>query len=120
MGFELAHRTVAPMRVSQRVTPVQVERYGVWPPARDRKKAAGKKHNAEIICPAPPRVDVLHAMLRNHPPPGPVTRTRRLTKPIGTPPHTHLCIRVRPGEEMQKRQPDAGGHGLTATTATPG
>ena len=31
----------------------------------DRKRAAGKKHNAAIICLARRRVDVLHAMLRN-------------------------------------------------------
>ncbi len=31
----------------------------------DRKRAAGKKHNAALICLARRRVDVLHAMLRN-------------------------------------------------------
>ena len=31
----------------------------------DRKRAAGKKHNAAMICLARRRVDVLHAMLRN-------------------------------------------------------
>lgn len=31
----------------------------------DRKRAAGKKHNAAIICLARRRIDVLHAMLRN-------------------------------------------------------
>lgn len=31
----------------------------------DRKRTAGKKHNAAIICLARRRVDVLHAMLRN-------------------------------------------------------
>jgi len=30
----------------------------------DRKRAAGKKHNAALICLARRRVDVLHAMLR--------------------------------------------------------
>jgi transposase len=37
------------------------------PPSRtyyDRKRAAGKKHNAALICLARRRVDVLHAMLR--------------------------------------------------------
>ena len=31
----------------------------------DRKRSAGKKHNAALICLARRRVDVLHAMLRN-------------------------------------------------------
>ena len=31
----------------------------------DRKRAAGKKHNAALVCLARRRVDVLHAMLRN-------------------------------------------------------
>ena len=31
----------------------------------DRKRAAGKKHNAALICLARRRVDVLHAMLRH-------------------------------------------------------
>ena len=31
----------------------------------DRKRAAGKKHNAALICLARRRCDVLHAMLRN-------------------------------------------------------
>lgn len=31
----------------------------------DRKRAAGKKHNAALICLARRRIDVLHAMLRN-------------------------------------------------------
>lgn len=30
----------------------------------DRKRAAGKKHNAALICLARRRIDVLHAMLR--------------------------------------------------------
>lgn len=31
----------------------------------DRKRAAGKKHNAALVCLARRRIDVLHAMLRN-------------------------------------------------------
>jgi hypothetical protein len=34
----------------------------------DRKRAAGKRHNAALICLARRRVDVLHAMLRNRTP----------------------------------------------------
>ena len=34
----------------------------------DRKRAAGKKHNAALICLARRRCDVLYAMPRNHTP----------------------------------------------------
>ena len=34
----------------------------------DRKRAAGKKHNAALICLARRRCDVLYAMLRHHTP----------------------------------------------------
>ena len=41
------------------------------PPSRayyDRKRAAGKKHNAALICLARRRLDVIHAMLRTNKP----------------------------------------------------
>ena len=34
----------------------------------DRKRAAGKRHNAALICLARRRVDVIYAMLRDHKP----------------------------------------------------
>lgn len=43
----------------------------------DRKRAAGKRHNAALICLARRRVDVLHAMLRNREPyRAPITETQ--------------------------------------------
>lgn len=43
----------------------------------DRKRAAGKKHNAALICLARRRVDVLHAMLKN----GTLYETRQSSTP---------------------------------------
>ena len=56
----------------------------------DRKRAAGKRHNAAVICLARRRTDVIYAMLRdrqpyraNRPPP---QHPSRLDSPIATPP----------------------------------
>ena len=48
------------------------------PPSRayyDRKRAAGKKHNAALICLARRRLDVIHAMLRTNKPYQPTPAT---------------------------------------------
>ena len=61
----------------------------------DRKRAQGKRHNATLICLAPPRTDVLFAMLRDRKPytprpprASPIPRSLRLDNTIETPPGT--------------------------------
>ena len=80
----------------------------------DRKRAEGKRHNAALICLARRRCDVILAMLRTRPRPGPAGHPRpvpgpgdagqRVTQAVRQPGGVRGQVDVEPVEDPQLRE----------------